>query len=445
MITIASDRLPVGFRRFSGWALAALLSTVVAACGGGGDSNGSTVNTVPMPPVITAQPAAQSVLTDATAAFSVTAMGTGLTYQWKKNGTNIVGATAATYTTPAVTFVDNNAMYSVVVANADGSVTSNAATLTLMASADQAIAQNFSAAGTYQIVWNLNYSGPETVGTNYATYDFSTTPLSPLTNGPQAATQTPRVNLTTTLTVLLGGPIRILKNGSILVVPGHDQTLRSSFVGGSVRVDSLAADGSTVAYSQLRSTYTLVPLSGDVKTNTPADMAQYLNSFFSNPAVLNGGVNYPAGAAYEKFFSTYLGDRYSVFDCAAATTDANVTPCLTGATLAAALAGGIASASDGKTYTTGDGAFSTLGGVEVWIATAPRPQSATLSSATQYRFYFGLNGNVYTGALARDGQPFGGSYYVMTPGIGAAGLAFLPFNIRLNQAATQGLKAAMAI
>ena len=110
------------------------------------------------------------------------------------------------------------------------------------------------------------------------------TALSPLTNGPQDATQTPRVNLASTLSLVVTNPTRVLKNGVILVVPGHDQTLRTSYSGSKVRVDSLAADGITVAFSQLRSNYSLVPLSGDGSTATPAAMAQYLNSFFSNPA-----------------------------------------------------------------------------------------------------------------------------------------------------------------
>ncbi|MEO8524435.1 MAG: hypothetical protein ABI460_06930 [Caldimonas sp.] len=400
-----------------------------------------TVNPVPVPPAITVQPAAQTVLTDATATFSVTATGPGLTYQWKKNGTTIVGAVAATYTTPAVTWVDSGAIYTVVVTNVDGNVTSNAAALNLMNSADQLLASNFSAAGSYQIVWNLNYSGPETPGTNFASYDYSVTALPPLTNGPQSTTQTPRVNLTTSLPLLVSGPTRILKNGAILVVPTHDQTLRASYVGSKVRVDSLAADNTTVAYSQVRSNYSLVPLSGAVKTATPLEMAHFLNSFFSNPAILNAGINYPAGAAYLKFDSFFLGDRYAAFDCVAGTTDANVSPCVTGTTLANALTAGIVSISDGVTYHTADGAFVTAEGFSMWIATVPRPQSATLSSATQYRIYFAQNGNVYTGALTRDGEPFSGSYYVVTPGT----LVFLPYSIRLNQAATQGLAAAMAL
>src|SRR2546422_4375051 len=41
------------------------------------------------------------------------ATGAGLTYQWRKNGVNISGATASSYTTPATTTADNGALYSV--------------------------------------------------------------------------------------------------------------------------------------------------------------------------------------------------------------------------------------------------------------------------------------------------------------------------------------------
>ena len=52
-------------------------------------------------------------------------------YQWLKNGVNIAGATKASYTTPPTTQADNGALFSVVVTNRIGSVTSNDATLTV--------------------------------------------------------------------------------------------------------------------------------------------------------------------------------------------------------------------------------------------------------------------------------------------------------------------------
>ena len=53
--------------------------------------------TVTAAPSITRQPAAQAVCPGGTATFSVTASGQApLTYQWKKDGANVSGATAAT-------------------------------------------------------------------------------------------------------------------------------------------------------------------------------------------------------------------------------------------------------------------------------------------------------------------------------------------------------------
>jgi hypothetical protein len=54
-----------------------------------------------------------------------------LSYQWRKNGVAITGATSASYTTPAETTSDSGALFSVVVTNSVGSITSNNATLTV--------------------------------------------------------------------------------------------------------------------------------------------------------------------------------------------------------------------------------------------------------------------------------------------------------------------------
>lgn len=97
-------------------------------------SAGATL-TVNGPPAITAQPANASAMAGSTATFSVTASGAQLGYQWKKNGTGIAGATGASYTTPALAVADDQAVYTVTVTNPAGSVTSNAARLTVAAAA----------------------------------------------------------------------------------------------------------------------------------------------------------------------------------------------------------------------------------------------------------------------------------------------------------------------
>jgi hypothetical protein len=91
-----------------------------------------TVNAAAVAPAITTQPANQSVTVGQTATFIVTATGTApLSYQWQKNSTNITGATAASYTTPATATTDNGAKFDVIVSNTAGSQTSTMATLTV--------------------------------------------------------------------------------------------------------------------------------------------------------------------------------------------------------------------------------------------------------------------------------------------------------------------------
>jgi hypothetical protein len=64
--------------------------------------------------------------------FTVTGEGSPtLSYQWQRNGTNITGATGASYTMQATSAADNGAIFTVTVTNSLGSVTSDPATLTL--------------------------------------------------------------------------------------------------------------------------------------------------------------------------------------------------------------------------------------------------------------------------------------------------------------------------
>src|SRR5258708_20887074 len=77
-----------------------------------------TANPAPVSPTITTQPASQTVAAGQTATFAVVASGTApLSYQWQKNGVNIAGAPAASYTTPATTTSDSGSTFSVVVTN----------------------------------------------------------------------------------------------------------------------------------------------------------------------------------------------------------------------------------------------------------------------------------------------------------------------------------------
>jgi Abnormal spindle-like microcephaly-assoc'd, ASPM-SPD-2-Hydin/Immunoglobulin I-set domain len=81
---------------------------------------------------ITTQPTNRTVTVGQPATFSVIASGVPtLTYQWRRNGTSVSGATSATYTTAPTTASDKGTQFTVVVKNNTGSVTSNPASLTV--------------------------------------------------------------------------------------------------------------------------------------------------------------------------------------------------------------------------------------------------------------------------------------------------------------------------
>jgi glucose/arabinose dehydrogenase len=82
-------------------------------------------------PVITTQPTSTLVSVGYPAKFSVTASGPPpYSYQWKRNGVDIFGATAPSYKF-TTTLADNGAQFRVRVSNAYGSVLSNVATLSV--------------------------------------------------------------------------------------------------------------------------------------------------------------------------------------------------------------------------------------------------------------------------------------------------------------------------
>jgi len=152
--------------------------------------------TVQSVPVISEQPADQEVIAGARALFSVTATGTApFSYQWKKNGTAITGATTDSYQTPVTTTADNGSLFTVTVTNDLGNVTSEAATLkvnpagtlnivtqpanqrvTTGSTATFSVTATSSAAITYQ--WRKN--GTAITGATAAQY---TTPVLAATDG----------------------------------------------------------------------------------------------------------------------------------------------------------------------------------------------------------------------------------------------------------------------
>ncbi|MEY2881946.1 MAG: hypothetical protein RLZZ15_4326 [Verrucomicrobiota bacterium] len=121
-----------------------------------------TINPSGAAPVIVTQPADQYARTGQSATFSVAATGNALGYQWRKDTTDLPGATTATLTRANLAATDA-AGYSVVVTNTAGSATSRTAALSVIPAGfavTHALATSgYEAGGTVQITTTIAYSG----------------------------------------------------------------------------------------------------------------------------------------------------------------------------------------------------------------------------------------------------------------------------------------------
>ena len=87
---------------------------------------------VTTPPQISAHPQSQSVLPGSTVTFTVSATGSGLLrYQWRLNGTDIMGATNSNFSINNVQ-TNHQGTYTVLISDVNGSVISNPATLIVL-------------------------------------------------------------------------------------------------------------------------------------------------------------------------------------------------------------------------------------------------------------------------------------------------------------------------
>lgn len=147
----------------------------------------------PVPAAITTQPSSQSVVAGGSASFSVAASGSVLNYQWNFNGAAIAGATSSTYSFSNAQSI-NSGNYTVTVSNSANSVTSSAATLTVIASptapsittqpssssvvAGSAVNFGVSASGTAPFTYQWRKDGVAIAGATSATYLINSTAIS---------------------------------------------------------------------------------------------------------------------------------------------------------------------------------------------------------------------------------------------------------------------------
>jgi alpha-tubulin suppressor-like RCC1 family protein len=121
-------------------------------------------------PIIRKHPASRSVIAGDAVTLSVSATSPGpMTYQWRFKGSNIVGATNATLVISGVQAADTGA-YDVVVSNANGSVTSAVAVLSLKAVDVQmlaAVTVQGEVGANARVDWSLDAQAWQTL-TNFA-------------------------------------------------------------------------------------------------------------------------------------------------------------------------------------------------------------------------------------------------------------------------------------
>jgi hypothetical protein len=110
-------------------------TVVVTNSAGSATSNAASLTVVAavVAPIITSQPSATSIIVGGSALFSVSVSGTSpFSYQWKKDGVSINGATSSSYIITGASTKDAG-NYSVTVTNSSGSVSSSSALLIVTA------------------------------------------------------------------------------------------------------------------------------------------------------------------------------------------------------------------------------------------------------------------------------------------------------------------------
>ncbi|RYY55993.1 MAG: T9SS type A sorting domain-containing protein [Chitinophagaceae bacterium] len=214
---------------------------------------------------ITVQPTSSVVCAGSASSFSVSAVGTALSYQWQISSTgcagtftNIAGATAAVLNLPAVTAAQSGEAYRVVVTNVCNTVTSACATLTvntpIVVTAQPVNASvclptttaSFSVAvtgtaPTYQ--WQVSTDGGATftnvTGATSATLNL--TGLTPAMSGYQY-----RVVLSGTCTASFNSSVATLAVNSPVAIT--DQPDNVNICDGGSTSFSVSASGSTITY-----------------------------------------------------------------------------------------------------------------------------------------------------------------------------------------------------
>ena len=298
----------------------------------------------PVAPIINAQPQNRTVAVGATANFTVAATGSApLTYQWRHNGTNILGAQTNTYSL-ADAQTTNNGNYLVVITNTAGSITSAVATLTvsnvapsittnpvsISVFAGETAAFSVTATGSAPLAYQWRFNGTNLAGATNDDYSFNNAQSNlagaytvVVTNMVGAVT-----SLVATLTVSDPAPIILTNPASLTVTVGATASFTVSATGATPlnyqwRFNDIDLAGETANFYSLPNAqatdagnYTVVV------NNNSGSITRAMAVLTVNPAVAATATNVVISQIYggggQSATATYKNDFAELFNPTAA-------------------------------------------------------------------------------------------------------------------------------
>ncbi len=308
-------------------------AVVVTDTSGSVNSNAATltVTASPVAPSITAQPASQTVIAGQTATFSVTASGTAtLSYQWKKNGTAITGATSSSYTTPATQSSDSGSSFSVTITNSLGNITSNAATLTVnlppsittqpvsrTVTVGQTATFSVTATGSGTLTYQWAKNGTIISGATSASY---TTPASLASDNGASFTVTVtgnsgNVTSNAALLAVNSPPSITTQPASQTVTAGQTATFSVSATGTATLTYQWKKNGTAITGATAASYTTPATVAGDSGSSFTVTITNSVSSVTSNAATLT--VNVPPTINTQPASQSVIAGQTATFTVAA--------------------------------------------------------------------------------------------------------------------------------
>ncbi len=224
---------------------AATYTVIVTGTCGTITSGGATL-TITAGTIINTQPTAQSSCLGGSVTFSVSASGSGtLTYQWKKNGVDIGGATLSSYTINPVTAGDA-ANYSVVVTSGCGSTASNSVALTIIPAtaitvqpANQTVCSGANATFTVtatgnNLIYQWRKAGINISGATLSSYTIIAVAAGDVANYDVVVTGTCGAVTSTVVSLALGNVVIGTQPASQTVCAGNNVTFSVSATGSAI-------------------------------------------------------------------------------------------------------------------------------------------------------------------------------------------------------------------